>query len=119
MASFYANPKMIASTLAPFTHNANLSGHVLDFTTRPNSIAIVRTSDFNHYIQPPKSNANGDVEGYEGEPRDDFVLTGFVVVNLSKPRRAMSLKLRFVAEARLAYPGESTSIVWACYRVVP
>lgn len=107
MASFYANPKMIASTLAPFTHNANLSGHVLDFTTRPNSIAIVRTSDFNHYIQPPKSNANGDVEGYEGEPRDDFVLTGFVVVNLSKPRRAMSLKLRFVAEARLAYPGES------------
>ena len=103
MASFYANPKMIASTLAPFTHNANLSGHVLDFTTRPNSIAIVRTSDFNHYIQPP---SGIDVE----VPRDDFVLTGFVVVNLSKPRRAMSLKLRFVAEARLAYPGGFFSV---------
>lgn len=94
---------MIASTLAPFTHNANLSGHVLDFTTRPNSIAIVRTSDFNHYIQPPTP-----AQASEEVPRDDFVLTGFVVVNLSKPRRAMSLKLRFVAEARLAYPGEST-----------
>jgi hypothetical protein len=101
MASFYANPKMMSSTLAPLAQYPRISGRVLDFTTRPNSIAIVRTSDFNHYIQPPGDNVQDSQV-----PRDDFVLTGFVVVNLTKPRRAMSLKVSFVAEVRLAYPGE-------------
>ena len=108
MASFYANPKLVSSTLAPLPQGPRITGRVMDFTTRPNSISIVRTSDFNHYIQPPTSNptSSSALEDGQQPPRDDFVLTGFVVVNLTKPKRARSLKVSFVAEVRLAYPGE-------------
>jgi hypothetical protein len=100
MASFYATPTMMglrSSTLAPIAAPTP-NGQVLNFNTRPNSITIVRTSDFNHYIRPPKT---------PDEPREDCVLTGFVVTNLTKPKRAKSLELTFVAEVRLAYPGKS------------
>lgn len=87
-----------SNTLAHISGPPTPTGQVLDFHTRPNSINIVRTSDFNHYIQPPAS---------PGEPRDDFIVTGFVIIHLTKPRLAKALKLRFIAEVRLAYPGKS------------
>lgn len=74
-------------------------GHILNFTTRPGTLAIVRTSDFNHYIKPPRT---------PEEIRDDFVLTGSVVVHLKEARRVKQMTIRFVAEARLAYPSRST-----------
>jgi len=73
------------------------TGRVLDFETSPDTITVVRTSDFNHYIEPPS------------EPdsiRKDLIMTGFVVVHMSKPCRARRLRVRFVAEATLAFPGE-------------
>lgn len=73
------------------------AGVVHDFQSKPNTITIVRTSDFNQYIRPPTNDT---------EVREDFVLTGFVIVHLREARKAKELKIRFVAEARLAYPGE-------------
>jgi hypothetical protein len=75
------------------------TGRVLDYETSPDTITVVRTSDFNHYIEPPSE---------PGAIRKDLVMTGFVVVHTSKPCRARRLRVRFVAEATLAFPGASS-----------
>ena len=72
-------------------------GKVLDFETKPDTITIVRTSDFNHYVEPPSE---------PGQIRKDLVVTGFVIVHMSKPCRARKLSVRFLAEVTLAYPGQ-------------
>lgn len=70
-----------------------------EYTAKPNSISVYRTSDFNMYIRPP----NPD---HQDQPRDDFIISGVVIVHLTKPRKVKALKVKFVAEARLAYPGQ-------------
>lgn len=97
MASLYAS----SLTAPPNTHLSLFplprpTGNVLDFVTSPDSITIVRTSDFNHYIEPPAD---------PGQIRKDLVMTGFVVVHMSRKVRARRLRVRFVAEATLAFPG--------------
>lgn len=71
-----------------------------EYTAKPNSISMYRTSDFNMYIRPPNPDR-------QDEPRDDFIISGVVIVHLTKPRKVKTLRVRFLAEARLAYPGES------------
>jgi hypothetical protein len=70
-----------------------------EYTTKPNSISVYRTSDFNMYIRPPHPDR-------QDEPQDDFIISGVVIVHLMKPRKVKTLQVRFLAEARLAYPGE-------------
>lgn len=70
-----------------------------EYTAKPNSISMYRTSDFNMYIRPPNPDR-------QDEPRDDFIISGVVIVHLTKPRKVKTLRVKFLAEARLAYPGE-------------
>lgn len=71
-----------------------------EYTAKPNSISVYRTSDFNMYIRPPNPENHG-------EPRDDFIISGVVIVHLTKPKKVKALRVKFVAEATLAYPGRS------------
>jgi hypothetical protein len=70
-----------------------------EYTAKPNSISMYRTSDFNMYIRPPNPDQ-------EDQPRDDFIISGVVIVHLTKPRKVKALRVSFMAEARMAYPGE-------------
>lgn len=70
-----------------------------EYTAKPNSISVYRTSDFNTYIRPPHPDR-------QDEPRDDFIISGIVIVHLTTPRKVKTLRVKFLAEARLAYPGE-------------
>ncbi|KAJ9114666.1 hypothetical protein QFC22_005542 [Naganishia vaughanmartiniae] len=49
------------------------------------------------YIRPPNPENHG-------EPRDDFIISGVVIVHLTKPKKIKALRVRFLAEATLAYP---------------
>lgn len=54
------------------------------YTTKPNSLKVVRTSDYLQYIKPPpKRETDYDFE----RPREDFLVEGLVVVNLTKRRK--------------------------------
>jgi hypothetical protein len=72
--------------------------------TKPNTISVIRTSDYNGWVhpQPPPDYHIGSYENLA--PRRDYVLTGIVVVNLAKARRAKKLVVDFICEARLAFP---------------
>jgi hypothetical protein len=93
MSSHYS---AIDKTLSLFTL-PQASGKILDFETSPDTITIVRTSDFNHYIEPPRE---------PGSIRNDLIMTGFVIVHMSKLCRARKLSVRFLTETTLAFPGE-------------
>jgi hypothetical protein len=71
-------------------------GVPLNLQTRPNTITILRTSDYSQFIRPPTR---------EDPIREDFVLTGIIVVHLDSARLARELRLQFVAEVRLSHPG--------------
>ncbi len=73
--------------------------------TKPNTLTVIRTSDYNGWVHP---DAPEDYVGsYENRsPRRDYVLTGIVVVHLAKRRRAKKLVVKFVCEARLAFPNQ-------------
>ncbi|KAJ9111408.1 hypothetical protein QFC19_001177 [Naganishia cerealis] len=49
------------------------------------------------YIRPPNPEN-------QNEPRDDFIISGVVIVHLTKPRKVKALRVKFLAEATLAYP---------------
>ncbi len=76
-------------------------------------MAIFRTSDYNVYIRPPPSL---DFQYDHTRPRDDFVISGVVMVNLTKPRRVLGLKVRFLCEAKLAFPSEWGSLIHSLFR---
>ena len=98
MAALYSNnlPKNHPSNHLALFPAPVPTGKVLDFTTPPDTITVVRTSNLNHYIQPPSTPSS---------IRKDLTMTGVVVVNLSKPARARKLRVSFVAEAVVAFPG--------------
>lgn len=106
MASIYS-ANLVTSTIVSSTCTNSLSlfplpkptGRVLDFKTSPDTITVVRTSDFNHYIEPPNPSEPEQI-------RKDLVMTGFVIVHMSRACRARRLRVRFVAEATLAFPGK-------------
>lgn len=73
--------------------------------TKPNTLTVLRTSDYNGWVHPdPPEDYVGSYENRS--PRTDYVLTGVVIVHLAKPRRAKKLVVKFVCEARLAFPNQ-------------
>ncbi len=74
-------------------------------STKPNTITVLRTSHYNGFVHPDPPDRTGQSYAL-ASPRRDYVLTGLVVVNLAKTRRAKKLVVRFVCEARLAFPDQ-------------
>jgi hypothetical protein len=97
MASIYSANLMASKSALALFPLPRPTGKVLDFETSPDTITLVRTSDFNCYIEPPSQ---------PDTIRQDSIITGLVVVHLSRPCKARRLSVRFVAEATLAFPGE-------------
>lgn len=70
-------------------------------TTNPNTINIVRTSDFVQHVRPPPPGIPLDQYTAVGSTRNDCVLSGLVIVHLSKPKRARYLQVEHITTARL------------------
>lgn len=87
----------LAAMLRAFFPAFPTSGTIYSSNNKPDTMSIIRTSDYSQYIFPPSTNT---------EYRQDVVVTGLIVIRLKAARRIRELKVRFVAEATLAYPGE-------------
>lgn len=97
----YYGPPADGSALLP-PHRAS-KAPVREVHTKPNTISIFRTSDLNNYVRPPVPRETGSDEDTQ-PPRDDFWISGVVIVHFAKRRRVRGLQVRFVAEATLAWP---------------
>ena len=69
--------------------------------TNPNTINIVRTSDFVQHVRPPPPGVPPDQYTALGSTRNDCILSGLVIVHLSKPKRARYLHVEHITTARL------------------
>lgn len=69
--------------------------------TSPNTINIVRTSDFVQHVRPPPPGVQLDQYTAVGSTRNDTVLSGLVIVHLAKPKRARYLLVEHITTARL------------------
>lgn len=69
--------------------------------TLPNTINIVRTSDFVQHVRPPPPGVPLDQYTLPGSTRNDCILSGLVIVHLSKPKRARFLQVEHITTARL------------------
>jgi hypothetical protein len=79
-----------------------VSDSALDLpTTSPNTITIVRTSDFVQHVRPPPPDPPFLPYELPGTTRYDCVYRGLVIVHLPKPKRAKFLKVEHVATARV------------------
>lgn len=79
-----------------------VSGSALDLpTTSPNTITIVRTSDFVQHVRPPPRDPPFLPYELSGTTRHDCVYRGLVIVHLAKPKRAKFLKVEHLATARV------------------
>jgi hypothetical protein len=79
-----------------------VSGNALDLpTTSPNTITIVRTSDFVQHVRPPPRDPPFLPYELPGTTRHDCVYRGLVIVHLAKPKRARFLKVEHLATARV------------------
>ena len=76
--------------------------------TELNTISIVRTSDFVQYVRPPPPGVPLDQYTLPGSTRNDCILSGLVIVHLSKPKRARHLLVEHITTARL--PGTSRQL---------
>jgi hypothetical protein len=65
--------------------------------TPVNTITVLRTSDYSQFVRPPTA---------DQPTREDFLLTGLVIVHLDRARCVKALSLRFVTEVILRGPGE-------------